>query len=155
MQIRLLDKKNQIEIDRLYQIKQAAYLIEANLLGVRPDLFFPLRETINDLQNSKDEIFVSLRGGAIGGAIFLEKLGASMVISNLVVDPKFFRRGIAKALIEHCLNLYPEQEFQVSTGKLNSPAIQLYNRFNFKTIKEEIVEPNLKIVKLRRLGSRR
>ncbi|MBL7544316.1 MAG: GNAT family N-acetyltransferase [Bdellovibrionaceae bacterium] len=153
MQIRPLEKKNHTEIARLYQIRQAAYTIEAGLLSIQPDLFFPLQETLNDLQNSTDEIFVSVMDGSITGAIFLEKLIASIVISNLFVDPKFFRRGIARALIAHCLSLYPKKEFHVGTGKLNSPAIRLYETFKFEPLKEKIVEPNLRIIKLRRLPS--
>jgi ribosomal protein S18 acetylase RimI-like enzyme len=67
-----------------------------------------------------------------------------------VVDPRFFRKGIAKRLLSHCFNLFPDQEFNVGTGAANVPAIQLYRSFNFEIMREEIVDHSLKILKLRR-----
>lgn len=150
MQIRAIEKKNLSEINRLYELQQEAYKVEADRIGVRVDLFYPLKETLDELQNSTDEIFVSLADGLITGAISLEKLEGSLLISKLVVDPKFFRRGIAKALVGHCFKLYPKEEFQVGTGATNSPAINLYQSFRFEIFKEIIVEPDLRVVKLRR-----
>jgi ribosomal protein S18 acetylase RimI-like enzyme len=150
MQIRRADKQNTAELDSVFRIQQSAYALEAKILGLNTDDFFPLRETIRNIQNSTEEIWVHLRSDVVNGAIFLENLEEYRVISKLVVDPIFFRQGIAKSLIQHCLNLYPKSEFHVGTGAFNQPAILLYESFNFKVFQEDIVEPNLKIVKLKR-----
>jgi ribosomal protein S18 acetylase RimI-like enzyme len=150
MQIRRANMKNKTEVGCLFRIQQAAYSIEAEILGLKPNAFFPLRETVEELQHSSDEVWVYLLDDVVTGAIFLEKSGDCLAISKLVVDPSFFRRGIAKSLVRHCLNLHLNTEFHVGTGALNRPAILLYESFDFKIFHEEIVESNLKIVKLKR-----
>jgi ribosomal protein S18 acetylase RimI-like enzyme len=150
MQIREFDKNNEAEVKHLFQVQQNAYRIEAHLLGVEPESFYPMKETIEALKSSPDQGFVSVFDGQIVGAIFLEKSGETIIISKLVVDPNFFRRGIAKSLVGHCLDTNPGKVFLVGTGALNLPAIQLYQNFGFKIFKEELVEVNLKFVKLKR-----
>lgn len=152
MHIRGLEKSNLTEMKRLYQIQQAAYLIEAGLLGLEAHDFFPLKETFSDFKNLIDEIFVCCEDDLIVGSIFLKKTESSILISKLIVDPSFLRRGIAKALVMHCLQLHPQQDFQVGTGADNHPALQLYQTLGFMIFATETVEPNLIFVKLRRLA---
>jgi ribosomal protein S18 acetylase RimI-like enzyme len=87
---------------------------------------------------------------SIVGAVSIEKLDDSILISKLVVDPTFFRRGVAKALIAHCLQSYPKQHFQVGTGADNQPALRLYQSLGFKIFATEAIEHNLNIIRLRR-----
>lgn len=138
-------------MEAIYTIFRAAYLVEADLLGVRPEQFFPLKQKQIDLTNSTDNIFGAWVNNILGGAIFIEKSKGSITINNLVVDPKLVRRGIAKSLVGNCLQSYANNDFFVSTGKKNTPALQLYGAFGFKTIDEEVVEPNIQIVKLARI----
>ena len=58
-----------------------------------------------------------------------------MHIQSLVVDPEFFRRGIARKLIEFVLQHYAVKQFTVETGKDNGPARKLYESFGFQLLK--------------------
>jgi len=150
MGIRSWDRSNQSENLRIFEIFKKAYEVEADLLGVSRHLFFPLQLALDDLKNTLDEVWVLDISGTLAGAIFLEKSQDSITISNLVVDPKFFRQGIAKSLITLILKSYPNLEFFVRTGALNFPAIQLYQKFQFLHVSEETVEHNIRILKLKR-----
>ena len=52
-------------------------------------------------------------------------------IQSLVVDPYFFRQGIAQKLMKYVLEKYQTSLFTVETGVLNLPAIQLYTKLGF------------------------
>ena len=54
-----------------------------------------------------------------------------MHIQSLVVDPKYFRRGIASKLIAFVLSYYDKHTFTVETGRDNPPARKLYESFDF------------------------
>ncbi len=58
-----------------------------------------------------------------------------MHIQSLVVDPEYFRRGIARALIIFIMEKFDTRKFTVETGKNNSPARSLYEGFGFKLVK--------------------
>lgn len=148
MQIRKLNKYDSSEMKNLYEVYQKAYSVEADILSVKRELFFPLSLSLADLRSSTDEILVYFDDNSIKGAIFLERLDSSITISSLVVDPLFFRSGIAKSLIRHCLNVNECAQFYVGTGLNNVPAIKLYQSFGFEITNEKIVEPKIKIVQL-------
>jgi ribosomal protein S18 acetylase RimI-like enzyme len=150
MNIRILDRNSQRDLAKVYEIFRTAYHVEAEILGIVPTQFFPLQMSRDDLEKSNDEIFVLECGGAIAGAVFLEQSGAAITISNLVVDPEHFRKGFGKALVNHVLEKYPTAEFLVGTGFKNSPAIKLYEEVGFTTIGDDVVEPNLRIIKMKR-----
>ena len=70
-----------------------------------------------------------------------------MHIQSLVVDPNYFRRGIASKLIDFVLNHYEVNMFTVETGKDNVPAKNLYEGFGFELQKTYTAAEN--IVKVR------
>jgi RimJ/RimL family protein N-acetyltransferase len=146
--IRPIDKQNRVELENIFQLQQRAYEVEAKIL--RAKSFPPLKETIDDLKNSKDEGFVYIVGSVPVGAIFLEESESYKLISKLVIEPEFFRKGHARALVRHVLGLYPSAEFQVGTGAANDPALNLYKSLGFQIFSERMVEGNLKVVKLQR-----
>lgn len=149
MTIRMLDKNCQHDFAKVYEIFKSAYRLEAEILGIGPTQFFPLQRTRDDLEKSNDEVFVLEYSGVIAGAVFLEKSSAAITISNLVVDPEHFRKGFGKALVNHIIERYPTTEFWVGTGFKNSPAIKLYEKVGFIAVGDDVVEPNLRIIKLK------
>lgn len=151
MTIRLLAKNSLPETTRLYEIYVAAYTSEAWLLGVSKEQFFPLQQSIEAIRCSKDEIWGLHSNENLIGAVFLERLHSSITISNLVVDPPSFRQGVAKALLKHIFDSYPDAEWFVATGAKNIPAIRLYEFFGFLPVSEEIVEPDIKLVKMKKM----
>lgn len=148
MHIRLFNKRDLLEQKRVFQIQQQAYAVEAKILGV--STFPPLNETLEDLQRSTDEGLVAFVDEKLAGAIFLEKKENFVLISKLVVDPGFFRRGVGQSLVERSLKLYPKNPFHVRTGALNKPAIELYKKFGFKIAQERMIDDSLKIVLMKR-----
>jgi ribosomal protein S18 acetylase RimI-like enzyme len=150
MKIRAIERNNPNEWMRLHQLQQDAYRVEAQWLGVDPETFFPVRESLDSLMKTSDDCLAAVKAGSIVGAIYFERQKSSILISKLVVDPRFFRLGIAKALLQACLELHPREEFQVGTGARNLPAIRLYESFRFQIFKRETVEGALEIVKLKR-----
>lgn len=152
MLVKTIDKNRRKDLSEIYEIFRAAYNVEAQILNILAINFFPLQMTLEDLEKSSDEIFALEVGKTLVGAIFLEKSNTSITISNLVIDPKYFRQGFGKALVSHVLEKYRSIDFLVGTGYKNTPAIKLYKKFDFQIISEEVVEQNLKIVKLKRLA---
>lgn len=148
MPIRKFDHNNTAELKRVYAIQIAAYTVEADIIGAKT--FPPLHGTLKELRNSRDESYVYLVDEVAVGAIFLEMTPTSVLISKLIVLPDFFRKGIARTLIRHCLNLYPETDFEVGTGVGNFPALELYRSFGFRIYEEALLEENILICRLRR-----
>lgn len=148
MQIRKFDQNNTAELNQVYRVQVAAYTVEADIIGAVT--FPPLHGTLQELRDSKDEAYLYLVDEVAVGAIFLEMTSSSVLISKLIVEPDFFRRGIAKALIRYSLELYPETDFEVGTGSANFPALELYLSFGFRVVEETSLEGNIIISRLQR-----
>ncbi|AZZ37060.1 hypothetical protein CIK05_09725 [Bdellovibrio sp. qaytius] len=152
MRIRNIDKNISDDLLQVYKVFRAAYAVEAEILDVPPTSFFPLTLTLEDLEKSEDEIFGIEVDGTLAGAIFLEKSNHTITISSLVVDPKYFRKGLGKSLINYVLQKYRTMNFLAGTGSKNIPAIKLYEKFGFQATSEETVEPSIRRVNLKRLA---
>jgi len=74
-----------------------------------------------------------------------------MHIQSLVVDPEYFRRGIARALIIFVMEKFDTRNFTVETGKNNSPARSLYEGFGFKLVKTYLAEENIEKVRYQKV----
>ena len=147
MQIRKFDQNNKAELKQVYSVQIAAYTVEADIVGA--ETFPPLHGTLQELRDSRDESYVYLVDDVAIGAIFLEMTATSVLISKLIVLPNFFRRGVARTLISHCLKLYPDTDFEVGTGSGNFPALELYRSFGFRIFEEALLEENIRICRLR------
>ena len=132
-------QKDQAEAIRA--VFQISYKVEAELLGAAsfPPLYRPLEEFYNCLNDFvgyyEDQMLVAV--------IEMKKEEESMHIQSLVVDPAYFRRGIARKLIEFVLQYYPAPQFTVETGKENGPARKLYESFGFQLLKTYTAEEGI------------
>ena len=148
-QIRLLDKQNKPELEKVLTIQKLAYQVEADL--IRASYFPPLLEKLEDLESTRDEIVVATLGSEIVGALFFEQDSGIILISKLIVAPKYFRKGIGQQLLQYILNRFLDLEFHVSTGALNTPALELYKKFGFEADPQTLMRAGIAITRLRKL----
>jgi ribosomal protein S18 acetylase RimI-like enzyme len=127
----------------LHELQLKAYRREADLIGF--SRLPPLSESLEDLLSSPDEVFVLMRGTAVGGAVFFSKDARSVLIHKLIVDPAFFRQGIARTLLGHLLAVHNGHCVTVTTATRNLPAIKLYEAFGFRAIIVKTVEDGLEL----------
>ncbi|AIY06511.1 alanine acetyltransferase [Planococcus sp. PAMC 21323] len=125
---------------KIYQIQQAAYRIEAELMGFND--IPQLHETVQELQKSK-ELFIGYSQEQLQGVISYQVEEETVDIHRLVVDPIYFRQGIGKKLVSYLLKKYRGYKFTVSTGTANKPAIGLYKMFGFQESNLIQVAPNI------------
>ena len=113
----------------LLEVQRRAYQIEAALLDATD--FPPLCETIDEIDVEAPIGFVYVIDDDIVGAVTI----ADGTITRLIVDPAYFRQGIAQSLLryvfEHSLAKH------VMTGARNLPALTLYGRFGFMEVRRE------------------
>jgi [ribosomal protein S18]-alanine N-acetyltransferase len=95
--------------------------------------------TPSDLQRARREIrrnrlyFVKSGDAIVGTAAFCSKPGNRVYISNVAVDPRYRRQGIARAavsfILERCSGA---SRIELVTHPENEAALRLYSSFGFK-----------------------
>ena len=80
----------------VHRVMQAAYRVEADLLGVRE--FVPRHRTVEDLRRADSTFLGVFRDGRLAAVVELERPeGEPLNIASLVVMPEYFRRGLGRA----------------------------------------------------------
>jgi len=116
----------------IHALSEAAYALEAERISC-PD-FPPLRETLEELQRSRERFLVFRQDGRMLGAIAFGAVPGAVTISRLVVNPADLRRGIATALLNALHQLHPPGvTITVTTAAVNAPAISLYRKLGYFT----------------------
>ncbi|MFK7921613.1 MAG: GNAT family N-acetyltransferase [Bacteroidia bacterium] len=148
MQLALLPHHQREIAQEIWAVWQSSYRIEAALVGVED--FPPLRKTVEDIMSSPLH-FVGIRLGerlaALAGYSIEDE---QLEISNLVVDPAFFRQGLAGKLMEYLLAQNAWTEAIVDTAQVNLPAINLYQKWGFEEINRWLPAHGIPIVRLSR-----
>ena len=145
-EIRALEISNRAVAERVLELQRASYLIEAELIGF-PDLP-PMLETRRELAESGEIFFGAFDGDRLTGAISYRLDDAVLDVHRVMVDPDFFRRGIAQMLVEFVLAREPSAERAiVSTGERNAPAVSLYLKLGFRAVDVLMVAPGLWIAR--------
>ena len=130
--IQKLDNKNRAVSKKIRAVFQASYAIEARLLNAKN--FPPLQRTLEEFLESNTAFFGVLKNDEFAGVIEISEYHSHTHINSLVVEPKFFRQGIASKLMQFVIHKFDSKRFTVETGVLNTPACQLYKNFNFKEV---------------------
>ena len=126
-----VDISDRIKAVAIHRLQQAAYAVEALRIGSAD--FPPLRETVEDLQNSTERFLVLQADEVIDGAISFEHKAESVVITRLVVRPERFRRGVATALLNSMEAKVPTGAMLcVITAEPNEPAIRCYAKQGYR-----------------------
>lgn len=128
-------QNNKVEIsNQIYSIFQLSYTVEAKLLGIAD--FPPLKRPLESYLKSNNMFFGFSENTELAGVIEVEFNNRYTEINSLVVSPKFFRRGIARKLLQFIFNRFDSKFFIVETGVNNKPATELYQKLDFKEIKQ-------------------
>jgi ribosomal protein S18 acetylase RimI-like enzyme len=120
-------------LQRKYIFFQNSYKIKAQLVAVVD--FSPLLRSAVDIVNSKTNfygfIYENCLAAVIEIEIEIEIDEKHLDIHSLIVEPKYFRKGLADKLINHVLNSFEISNATVKTAAVNKPAINLYKKHGF------------------------
>lgn len=142
-------QNNEIEISkRIRTVFQASYKIEAKLLNATD--FPPLKRPLENYVKSNTVFFGYLKNEGIAGVIEIDHNNDYTLIRSLVVDPTFFRQGIAKKLMKFVLDRFDSKLFVVETGLENGPATKLYETFGFIEVKQWVTNHGVRKIKFER-----
>ncbi len=146
--IKKLDHKIIGISEKIHSIFQESYAVEAKLLQAKD--FPPLKRAIDDFLNSETEFYGYFRNQEMAAVIELKSNKDSTHIQSLVVDPKFFRQGIAQSLISYLLDSFDSALYTVETGVANQPAVTLYEKNGFVEIERYYAEFDIRKVRFER-----
>lgn len=128
-------QNNKIEIvNQIHSVFQLSYAVEAKLLNATD--FPPLKRPLESYLRSDNMFFGYFENKELAGIVEIEYNNNYTDINSLVVNPKFFRRGIARKLLQFIFNSFDSKLFIVETGANNEPATELYKKFGFKEVKQ-------------------
>lgn len=118
-----LDNSNAEVAYQIFTIFQNAYTIEAQLIGTLN--FPPLLRSAKDIIHSQTQFYGYSENKCLAAIIEISVEGKYLKINSLTVEPSYFRKGIANALISYVLNMGNFSEAIVETAVVNLPAINL------------------------------
>lgn len=139
-------QNNKIEISKkIRAVFQVSYKVEAKLL--KATNFPPLKRPLEDYVISKNMFFGYLKNEELFGVIEIDHNNSYTLIRSLVVDPIFFRQGIARKLMEFTFNNFDSNLFVVETGVENVPASKLYIKFGFIEVNQWNTDHGIRKIK--------
>jgi ribosomal protein S18 acetylase RimI-like enzyme len=131
--VRAIDPTSVGTASAIARIQRAAYRIEADLIGY--DRIPPLVETEDDVRALDLQMLGALDGDLIVGLVGYAVDGDTVDIDRLAIDPRWFRRGIGRALVTEVDAREPAAaRFLVSTGAANTPAVTLYQSLGYRVV---------------------
>ncbi|CAM4383514.1 MULTISPECIES: GNAT family N-acetyltransferase [Saccharibacillus] len=154
----MIDKLNMEDhslVEALFRLQTTAYRLEAKRIGF--DEIPPLADTVDSLKRSSDTFYgyMTEAGELVGAIAVEEEYPGELTLTRMMVDPNFFRQGIATKLIRYIFAHYPDfKTYIVSTGSMNEPAMRLYQSFGFVPFRKEYVAPGVELTTMRRKTER-
>lgn len=136
--IERINLTNEDILEQLWRLQHAAYRVEAQLIGF--EQIPPLLETMETLRKC-EELFIGyfINEELAGSISYVQDHDRELVtICRMMVDPGFFRQGIAEQLLRQVEKEVPSKLYEVATGTKNLPAIHLYEKLGF--MKKGLVE---------------
>jgi ribosomal protein S18 acetylase RimI-like enzyme len=130
MKVVVLDHAEPRLAAEIVELQRSSYAVEAELIGF--DDIPTRRETADQVARLDLTFLGAVERGVVVGILGYRRLGAVIDIDRLAVDPSWFRRGIARSLIEDLHRREADASaFEVSTGAANTPAIALYEKLGY------------------------
>ena len=149
--IQKLDNKDRVISQKIRAVFQASYAVEAKLLNAKD--FPPLQRTLENFLQSNTTFFGVLKNEDFAGVIEISEYHSHTHINSLVVEPKFFRRGIASKLMQYVIHKFDSKKIIVETGVLNTPACQLYKFFNFNEVEQWNTDHGVRKIRFERTNN--
>ncbi len=146
-----IDHTDLVTAKEIQRVFRASYAIEAGLLGA--DDFPPLKRNLESFKTSNNVFYAFMIEGDIAGAMEIDASANSTHIQSLVVDPEYFRQGIASALMEFVFKTYDTPVFTVETGLDNVPATELYLKFGFREVRQYDTDHGVRKIRFKRTVS--
>lgn len=132
--IKKLDVQNLATAKQIRAVFQISYAVEAEIL--KAEDFPPLKRPLEKFIESSNDFYGYFEENELAGVMEIDQRNESVHIQSLVVQPKFFRKGIGKELVNFAFRNYKTELFTVETGAANKPASELYLTTGFTKIKE-------------------
>ncbi|WP_284638114.1 GNAT family N-acetyltransferase [Paenibacillus silviterrae] len=140
--IRELEITKKEVAEQVLAVQIPAYTVEAEIIEFHG--IPQLSESIDSLSKSDENFYGYFSNGELIGVISYTVDIEIIDIHRLVVLPSFFRRGIARKLLDFIEALEKDANiFLVSTGKKNIPAKNLYLSNGYKQIYDKEVAPGI------------
>ena len=148
--IEQIDNTNPYFARKIYEIFQASYPVEANLIGVELADFPPMQRTQDDFLQSDTSFYAKYEGDEVVAVMELRFKTDALHIQSLVVHPEHFRKGIGAELIDFSFRSYPVSCYTVETGAANDPAIALYEKMGFEITETYMTAVGIEKVKMKK-----
>ena len=112
----MIQKLQNTELETAKKIRsifQRSYAVEAEWLEAVD--FPPLKRPLEDYMRRDRDFFGRMKDGQMAGVAEIIETDSYVHIRSLVVDPKFFRLGIGKELMEFVMDSFETDLFIVET----------------------------------------
>ena len=131
--------------DLIHAIFQAAYRVEADLIGVQT--FPPLNRTKSEIGRSSNDFYAISHYDNPVGIMEIEEpfnSGKTSTIASLAISPDFSRMGLGQRLVQFAI----EQgcPLRVTTAEKNMPAVRLYEKMGFEFTRQFFTPEKISIV---------
>ncbi len=147
MQISRLTHHDNRQAAQIWNLFQAAYEIEAQVLGLQN--FPPLNRTIHQIQKAKTTFYGCCSNTRLVAAMEIDWCNKSTFhIDSFGVSPKHFRQGFGSKLLTGVLDELEWQQVTVATAVANAPARHLYQKHGFYPQKYWLTADNISMVTL-------
>lgn len=140
-----LDNENTKVAHMIYSVFQASYAVEAEILKAID--FPPLQRTLDEYLHTDTEFYGLLEAKELAAVVEIKYSVGITHIQSMVVNPRYFRRGLASQLMDFVLDNCNSDLMTVETGAANVPAIKLYEKFGFKHIEQSYISQGINKVK--------
>ncbi|WNF38228.1 GNAT family N-acetyltransferase [Bacillaceae bacterium IKA-2] len=138
-----IDIRNRKIAEQVLNIQIPAYRVEAEIID-----FFeipPLKDTVASLQQCGETFFGFYLNEEMCGAISIKVEKNVIDIHRLIVNPNYFRKGIAKRLLDSIESMEGIETIKVTTGSKNTPAVNFYEGSGFNRGGEIILNERLSL----------
>ena len=148
--IRKLNHQDPDVAKKIRAVFQVSYAVEAKLLNAID--FPPLKRTLDEYLETETQFYGFWKDNALAAVVEIKRYEETTHIQSLVVDPKYFRQGIAHQLTAFVFNTFDSEKYMVETGLANKPAVMLYKKHGFKEVMQYDTDHGIRKIRLESKG---